>query len=59
MRNSGPFFLMKGESSNNMLWKAVNYNAMGQITQSVLGNSIVTNKGMMRIQEELPELILH
>ena len=45
MMNSGPFFLMKGESSNNMLWKAVNYNAMGQITQFVLGNSIVTNKG--------------
>ena len=36
---------MKGENSNNTLWKAVNYNAMGQITQFVLGNSIVTNKG--------------
>ena len=36
---------MKGESSNNTLWKAIKYNVFGHITQFVLGNSIVTNKG--------------
>ena len=45
IRNSGPFFLMKGESSNNTLWKAIKYNVFGHITQFVVGNSIVTNKG--------------
>ena len=45
MRNSGPFFFMKGESSNNTLWKAIKYNVFGHITQFVVGNSIVTNKG--------------
>lgn len=43
--NEGGFLSMIKGKSNNMLWKAVNYNAMGQITQFVVGNSIVVNKG--------------
>jgi len=45
MRNLSPFFLMKDESSNNTLWKAIKYNVFGHIAQFVVGNSIVTNKG--------------
>lgn len=43
--NEGGFLSMIKGKSNNMLWKAVNYNAMGQITQFEVGNSIVVNKG--------------
>ncbi len=43
--NEGGFLCTIKGGNNNTLWKAIKYNVFGQITQFVVGNSIVTNKG--------------
>ena len=43
--NEGGFLCTIKGGNNNTLWKAIKYNVFGQITQFVVGNNIVTNKG--------------